>query len=324
MKKFTVLCMLFMFSICDMIANDNKTTLSTQIDNYQQDMIYFDCAQTPFIRQEFHRNPGEENTYSFNTDKIVTMYINGRIQVLLQGGDSLHAAIQYEGRNVQSIEFTGSPRAVAANQAVQDIENIRKNLRYKSQLLTCIALNVPPLERITTSRTLLDKVKILLKNAKGISPEAATYIEAETEGDAYVSFMEYPVMYAETRKTPVEKQNIGDYWKIMDGFQPKSDAVSLRCPEYISMLMRYCFYVNGKKAQAKGESYQMPSRFETMYKEIAAFYTGDVRDALLYTLISNFIRNGKEIERAETLLKDYKAKYNKNQEYMKILNSLLQ
>ncbi|PID88964.1 MAG: hypothetical protein CSB01_04565, partial [Bacteroidia bacterium] len=186
-------------------------------------------------------------------------------------------------------------------------------------------------KRIEDSRLLLSKVKAMIKKSPKVSKQAAGYLLAEVEADVYMSFIEYPVMYAELRKTPVEKMEIGDYWKIMDGYKVREDMASLRNMSYANMLMRYCFYLmrycfyeNEKKSKAKGVAYKMPTKFEGMYKELSAFYTGNVRDFILYRLLSNFIQRGKEIERADVIYKDYKEKYNKNPEYIKILESLLQ
>lgn len=289
-------------------------------------MVYFDCTQTPLIRQEFHTNPGEEHLYKFDTDHIVTMLINGRTTVLLLPGDSLHADIQYDGKNVTSVTFGGTGKAVIQNEVMQDIASLKRSMRYRSQLLSCAVVDVKPADRIRDSRTLLDKVKNIIEKAgTGLSAEAATYIMAETEAAAYTSFMEYPVMYADIRKKPIDQQELGeDYWKIMDGCKLRTDDVSLQCPEYVSFLMRYEFYQSEKKARAAGKTYSMPTRFEDMYHELAAFYEGKQRDAVLYMLICNFIREGKEIARAEAILKDYKAKYNRNKEYIRILDTIMQ
>jgi hypothetical protein len=75
---------------------------------------------------------------------------------------------------------------------------------------------------------------------------------------------------------------------------------------------------------ARGESYEMPKMMESMYTEIAAFYDGAQRDFLLYILLRNFIMNGKEIERADVLYKEYVEKYNSNPFYKEILDMLLQ
>lgn len=320
-----IACMALAMFTLDGQAQKKKTTLSAEIYGYQREMIYFDCAQTPMIRQEFHTNPGEEHCYSFETDELVFMLINSWTEILLQPGDSLHTVIRYEGKTVQSMEFSGTPRAVSQNRLLWNIEQLKRNMRYKSQLLACAVVDVKPKDRIADSRTLLQKVQEMIKQAgDGISPEAAEYILAWVETDVYNSFMEYPYMYAEIRKVPIDKQEIGDYWHLMDGYKLRSDKASLRCPAYAELLMRYCFYTNDKKAHEAGKTYTVPTRFEDMYKELAAFYTGDQRDLVLYTLIVNFIRGGKEIERAEALLKEYKAKYNKNKEYLEILDSMLQ
>lgn len=307
-------------------SQTQKTTLSAQIYGYQQEMVYFDCAQTPLIRSEFHTNPGEEHIYSFETDRVVSMFINGRTTVLLTPGDSIHADIHYEGKAVQSVEFGGTEKAVRQNIILQDISNLKRDMNYKSQLLACAVVDVKPADRIRDSRILLKQVDEMLRQAgDGISPEAAAYIAADAEAAAYNSFMEYPVMYAEIRKKPIEEQGLGeDYWKIMDNCKLRSDKASLQNAEYLSFLMRYEFYISEKKAREAGVSYRIPNKFEDMYHELAAFYTGDQRDAVLYMLICNFIRNGKEIERAEAILKDYKEKYNKDTEYVRILDSLLQ
>ena len=106
------ICFLTLTSMAQM----KKTTLVAEINGYKHDMIYFDCTQTPFIRAEFHSNPGEAHTYSFETDQIVNMLINGRTDILLQPGDSLHVVMDYEGKPVTSMKFTGTPQAVQANQ----------------------------------------------------------------------------------------------------------------------------------------------------------------------------------------------------------------
>ncbi len=315
------ICFLTLTSMAQM----KKTTLVAEINGYKHDMIYFDCTQTPFIRAEFHSNPGEAHTYSFETDQIVNMLINGRTDILLQPGDSLHVVMDYEGKPVTSMKFTGTPQAVQANQLLWDIELYKRNIRYKSQLLACAALDIKPENRINDSRRLLTKVKELMsKVEKNLTPEAQNYIMADIESDVYNSFMEYPVMYAEIRHLPIEKQGIGEYWKIMDNYSPSTNATALRNSKYISMLMRYCAFQKEKETVAKGEKYVYPNTLEDMYMQFATFYEGDVRDAILYNLLCNFIRSGKEIERAEPLLKEYKEKYNTHKEYIQILDSLMQ
>ncbi len=63
---------------------------------------------------------------------------------------------------------------------------------------------------------------------------------------------------------------------------------------------------------------------EEMYRLVVACYVGVVREFVLYTLLRNFIMNGKEIERADALYKDYIEKYNTSTFHKGILEMLLQ
>jgi hypothetical protein len=278
--------------------------------------------QTPLIAQEFHTNPGEEHIYNFECDDLVCLTINGRTTVLLQPGDSLHVNINYEGKTIL-VEYSGSERAVANNKLIKSIETLKRTLRYKNQLLGCAALDIKPKTRIDDSRTLLEKATALIENSPA-STEAKNYITAMIDYDVYMSFIEYPVMYESVRGLPIAEQEIGDYWNITEGYVTRYDAQALSCPEYASLLMRYCFYMNAKTANAKGEAYTMPQMMEEMYTELADFYSGDQRDFLLYTLLRNFIMNGQEIERADALYKEYIEKYNTKSFHKEILDMLLQ
>ena len=322
MKKNLLFALLAIVAVFGTAVAQEKTTLSAQIYGYQGDMVYFDCVQTPFIAAEFHTNPGEEHIYSFECDNLVCITINGRTSVLLQPGDSLHLNITYDGNNAR-VDYSGSERAVNNNRLMKGVDNIRRSMRYKSQLLGCVALDIKPKSRIDDSRLLLEKVNNLLETSAA-SAEAKNYVAAIVDNFVYMSFIEYPVMYRSVRGLSIEEQEIGDYWSIMDGYVTRTDAQSLSCPEYASLLMRYCFYMNEKSAHERGVEYSMPVVLEDMYREIAAFYEGEQRDFLLYTLLRNFIMNGQEIERGELLYNDYIEKYNSNTFYRSILEMLLQ
>ena len=321
MKK-RLLLFVSVFALLSTATAQQKTTLSANIDGYKRSKIFFDCMQTPLISQEFHTNPGEEHIYNFDCEGLVWMNINGNTGVILQPGDSLHVDVVYEGKNVK-VEYSGSERAINNNRLVKSIENLKRSLRYKEQLLGCAALDIKPKDRISDSRVLLEKAKALVEKSPA-SLEAKNYVMAKIEYDVYMSFVEYPVMYASVRGVPVEEQEIGDYWSIMDGYVVREDAESMNCSEYASFLMRYCFYMNEKAAKENGAEYAMPTMMEDMYKELAAFYDGQQRDFVLYTLLRNFIINGREIERADVLYNDYVEKYNSNEFYKSIIDMLMQ
>ena len=322
MKKGLFSAVVAFFALSTAINAQQRTTLSAEIYGYQRDMVYFDCIQTPLIAQEFYTNPGEEHIYNFDCDRLVCISINGRTNVLLQPGDSLHVNINYDGKNV-SVEYSGCERAVNNNKLLSNLNSIKRTLRYKNQLLGCAALDIKPKSRIDDSRVLMEKVKALIEKSPA-SAEAKNYVMALTEYDVYLSFMEYPVMYQSVRGVAIDQQEIGDYWNIMDGYVTRNDTEAMNCPEYASLLMRYCFYIKEKAANEKGETYTMPNNLEDMYNELACFYDGQQRDFLLYTLLCNFIRNGQDIERADALYKDYTEKYNNDKYYRSILDLLLQ
>ena len=322
MKKRLLLACVAILGLLSVATAQQKTTLSATIDGYKRSKVFFDCMQTPLISQEFHTNPGEEHIYNFDCEGLVWMNINGNTGVIMQPGDSLHVDIVYEGKNVK-VSYSGTERAVSNNRLVKSIENLKRSLRYKEQLLGCAALDIKPKDRIADSRVLLEKAKALVEKSQA-STEAKNYVMAMIEYHVYMSFVEYPVMYASVRGVPVEEQEIGDYWSIMDGYAVRGDAESMNCAEYASFLMRYCFYMNEKAAKESGAAYSMPTVMEDMYKELAAFYNGQQRDFALYTLLRNFIINGREIERADALYKDYIEKYNSNAFYKSILDMLIQ
>lgn len=322
MKKGLFSAVVAFFALSTAINAQQRTTLSAEIYGYQRDMVYFDCIQTPLIAQEFYTNPGEEHIYNFDCDRLVCISINGRTNVLLQPGDSLHVNINYDGKNV-SVEYSGCERAVNNNRLLSNLNSIKRTLRYKNQLLGCAALDIKPKSRIDDSRVLMEKVKALIEKSPA-SAEAKNYVMALTEYDVYLSFMEYPVMYQSVRGVAIDQQEIGNYWNIMDGYVTRNDTEAMNCPEYASLLMRYCFYIKEKAANEKGETYTMPNNLEDMYNELACFYDGQQRDFLLYTLLCNFIRNGQDIERADALYKDYTEKYNNDKYYRSILDLLLQ
>ena len=322
MKKSLLLVITILTIVSNATVAQQKTTLSAQIYGYQKDMVYFDCVQTPLIAQEFYTNPGEEHIYSFECDRLICMTINGRTSVLLQPGDSLHVNINYDGKNV-TVEYSGGERAVNNNRLLENLNRIKRSLRYKNQLLGCVALDIKPQSRINDSRILLEKVNAAVEKSPA-STEAKNYIMALTDYDVYMSFIEYPVMYESVRGVAIDKQDIGNYWNIMDDYVTRNDLESMNCPEYASLLMRYCFFIKEKAANERGEKYVISNDLEFIYKEISEYYEGNQRDFLLYTLLCNFIRNGQDIERADALYKDYIEKYNKDDYYKGILDTLLQ
>ncbi len=325
-KKIFLLILFALPLFCAWAGEKEKATLSCQVYDYRGEKIYYDCMQTPFIRAEFHNNPGESHVYSFETDRLVTLMVNEREQFILQPGDSLHAVIRYaENGRPQTVEISGTERAVAQNNLRRDIRQLQASMRYKTQLLACIAIDTKPADRFRDSRIFMEKVDKLIKlEEANCSPEFINYIRAEYEAIVYGTYVEYPPMYAETRHTPIEKQGIGDYWTVVDDYQTRSDEASLCCMPYSEFLVLYCFYQRDKEAHASGKVYDRPNSLEGLYKELSTFFEGNQRDATLFLVLSNYIRQGREIEKVEPYLKEYKEKYNIDKEHANILDALMQ
>lgn len=303
-----------------------QTILSCEIYDYRGNTCYIDCIQTPMLRDEFPYNSGEEHTYRFKTDKLVTFMVNEREQFILQPGDSLHAVIRY-GPNgkPESVEYSGTERATKQNSLRRDLWNIRAQMRYKSQLLTCIVLDQKPADRLRDTYTYLEKADKLIKlEEDGCSPDFLQYLRAETEALAYTSLVEYPPLYADLRKMPIEQQGIPDYKHILDDKPIRDNPVALRCIPYCDFLVLYCFYKKRLGAQQNGTNYVRPKTLEEHYTTLAEFFKGNQRDATLFLILSNYIRNGKNVEKASPFIKEYKEKYNLNREYADILDLLMQ
>ena len=298
------------------------TKFSAQLIDYKGQKVYFDCLQTPKYHAENDYVAEEVATYTFEPKQQVSMLINVKTLVLVAPGDSILAKVRYTNPKNVSVTFSGTPSAVAANRLYQKVQMLKQAMKYRTQLLSAVTLDEKPAQRIEQSRQLLSKTAEFVDAAKDkITPEAAAYIMAESEGLAYLSFMEYPKMYAELRKQPIDQQEIGDYWALMDNVTMRSDDASLSCPEYVTMLMRYVAYKNEKAAK---DTYTMPNSLETIYQEMAKGLDGTQRDAVIFNLLSNFIREGKQLERAEPLIEDYRQKYNANKDYMAIIDQLME
>lgn len=326
MYKKTVLATLSAALLLPAHAQQQKrTVLEAQVYGTQQEMVYFDCLQTPMVKAEFHNNPGEDFHYAFTTDfSPMVMLVNGKTQVLMNSGDSLHVVVRYEG-NKRNVQWSGSERTVAANRLAQEVSNVCRRLNYKTQLLSCAALGITPKARIDSARLMLAEVGRLADKYKGkADPQLVAYIQAVQEASAWMSMIEYPPMYEEIRHQPISGQGIGDYWTLMDGVSLRDDDAAMSCPDYGAMLIRYSLYAQEREARKAGKGYERPGKLEGIFNAVKSTYTGRQREFALYTLLCNFIRNGKEVERALPLYKEYKEAFHPQKVYTDVLDQLLQ
>ena len=330
MKKFTFILtglLLFVLPVTSWAAGKAvKTTLNCRLYGFRAETLYVDCINDPQIRKEFAPNPGEDLTLTFTTDRMMVFTVF-ETEVMVEPGDSLCVDIRYgsQSRRPESVEFTGSPKSVIENQIFQSLENFRLAMKYRDRLLSCAVLGVTPAERFADSEKMLQRVnETLARNKKKVSKAFANYTGAYYDALYWMSKLEYPVMYAALCRTPIEEQGIGDYWTIDKGLKIRKDEASLSCFPYYELILRYCNYCYERKAAAKGETYERPDQLEEAYEQLASFYKGSVRDAALYALLGNYIRQGQQIERADNLMPDYLKNYNQNKQYAATLNALMQ
>lgn len=308
-----------------MPAFGQETTLSTEVFGYPGNKIYFDCVQTPLIRAEFYKNPGEVHSYTFETSTPVALTINGRNKVLLAPGDSLHVVLRYtEGQKRPHMQVSGSASAVLANKVLEQIGEVKRKLNYKDQLLSALVLDVSPQERLQQAKQLLEQTEQMIAQEGSTNPALLEYIQAEVEATAYLSMIEYPLMYEEARKKPIAEQGIGAYEGLLQGVELRESEGALASPEYLSFLIRYSLYDLEQKKKSAGEAFEPPITLEGLYSILSEYYGGVQRDGTIYQLLINFIRNGKEVERVLPLVEDYKQKYNINKAYIEVLDRLLQ
>ena len=303
-----------------------ETTFNCRVYGFRAETVYMDCNSNPALNSQFPATQGEDMTLRFKAGGLTVININNS-EILIEPGDSLCADIRFnsQSRNPESMEFSGSPRSVVENEIFQSLEKYRLSMKYKEQLLSCAVLDIKPAERIADSEKLMQRVRETLdRTKKKTSAAFRNYVSAFYESMYWMSKLEYPVMYSELRRVPLDKQGIGDYRTIDKGLKLRSDDASLSCFPYYELILRYCTFCGERNAAAKGEKYVRPDELEAAYNELASFYKGPIRDAALYALLGNYIRQGVQIERADRLMPDYLKNYNRNPQFASTLEALMQ
>ena len=309
-------------------AKPSATTLNCRVYGFRAETVYMDCNSDLSISAQFPARQGEDMTMRFAADRLTVINVNDT-EIFVEPGDSLCTDIRFgnQSRRPESLEFTGSPRSVVENEIFQSLEKYRNSIKYREQLLACVVIDIKPADRIADSEKMMQRVNETLdRTKKKTSAEFRNYVSAYYESMYWMSKIEYPVMYAELRKVPLDKQGIGDYWAVADKLKLRKDRASLDCFHYYELILRYCTFCGEREAAARGETYVRPDELEDAYRELAAFYKGNsaVRDAALYALLGNYIRQGQQIERVDALLPDYLKKYNRNKQYAATLEALMQ
>lgn len=300
------------------------TYLACKIEGYKGPKVFIDSSR-PDLSKEFTSVEGQLYELSFETSESLAFMINSALEVFLQPGDSLVVSMGYGERRYEDVDFSGTDNAMLQNELIQDMISAKRALRYKDNLLACIVVETLPVDRHVDSKKLLARANSIIEAGKGtLSTDFAEYFLAGAEAAYMGSMIKYPVMYNDMKKMPFDQMGIGNFWDIDKGFKLRESKSALMNPNYSGFLMDYMIYTKSKAAQSKGTKYVEPRDLNGMFEALSTTYTGPSRDAVLYALLNSYIRNGKNIEKAEPLIKRYQKEFNENKTYIAELNKMMQ
>lgn len=310
---------------CLAAAKKRPTVITAEIFGYQGSKVHFDFLEQEGINMEYPYKEGQLMEFSVDLDDITTMILNTFIEVYLQPGDSIHIKVEYKGRRYERVEFSGTSAAVALNMKIYEKEMLQRERRYKTNIPAMLVTHVDAKEfHKATLQEWKDEVEILNQVKDQIDPRVYNMVLSGIEGTLLTNLMTYPYASSSYHKKKLEDCMASDYWTALDGYKLRSDEASLRNRVYMSMLAPYKEYMLGKEALAEGREYKPADSLEEQYKELVAFYDGSLRDAALCVFLYDAISSNGDFDVLEKLLKDYLKKYNKEKEYKRILNQMMQ
>lgn len=300
------------------------TKISAAVDGYNGKVIDFEFVDNPDNNMQFPYASGQRMEFEVELKEPALVKINLWIWLLVCPGDEIHADIHYNGKNYRTAEFSGTPAAVALNEAIRDGRNHRVAGRYKTNPLAAVVTQIPADEYYEQTQANWKKEQKLLEAVRsGIDPFAYDYIYAELEGMYLSNLVKYPYIVAD-----VAKKNIGDcipdgYWNALDGYRVKDSKAALKSFTYMSWLLDYKEYADKLEARRAGQEWHYVKDLQKSYDGLVAFYDGNVRDAALYILLYNALTSQQEdFDLIARLSKEYFKKYNKNKNYRKELTEM--
>jgi len=306
-------------------AKSRPTVITAEIFGYHGSKVHFDFLEQEGINMEYPYKEGQLMEFSVELDDITTMFVNTFIEVYLQTGDSLHIKAEYKGQRYENVEFSGTPAAVALNTKIYEKEMLQRERRYKTNIPAMLVTRVDAKEfHKATLQEWKDEVEILNQVKDQIDPRVYNMVLSGIEGTLLTNLITYPYASSSYHKKKLEDCLAEDYWTALDDYKLRTDEASLRNRVYMAFLLPYKDYMRRKEAHDQGKEYQPLTSLEEQYKDMAAFYKGALQDAALFVLLYNSITSNGDFNVIEKLVKDYLKKYNKNKEYKKILNQVMQ
>ncbi len=300
------------------------TKISAVADGYNGKVIDFEFVDNPENNMQFPYASGKRMEFEVELKEPALVKINLWMWLLVCPGDEIHADIHYNGKNYRTAEFSGTPAAVALNEAIRDGRNHRIAGRYKTNPLAAVVTQVPVDKYYAETQANWKKEQELLGAVRGqVDPFAYDYIYAELEGMYLSNLVRYPYIVSD-----VAKRNIADcipagYWNVLDGYQVKDSPAALKSFTYKGWLLDYKEYADKLEARKNGQEWKYVKDLQKSYDGLVAFYDGNVRDAALYVLFYNaFSSMQDDFDLTVRLCKEYFRKYNKNKDYRKELTEM--
>lgn len=322
MKKviFIVLCCAW----C-MAAKAKETThIRVIIQGYTEKMVGFQFVENASLNMEYPYVENQVMEFDVELDGITMMKINGWVQVCLQPGDSLQVKIDYQGKVYKNVEYTGSPMAVCTGNFFHQLREWRNERRYRLNVPSALVLRKDPGEYYTETLKEWKTESALLEQLKGhLSDELYLYLLSEIEGTLLPNLLIYPYAFADAFHQQPEEILPDGYGEVLDTYKIREDKISLQNQAYVAFLTPYMRYMQSKQEKTMKPDYAPVKDLEKEYGNIVGFYKGQARDVVLYAFFYKAMREKKEFEVIEKLMKDYFKKYNLNKTYKTSLKEMM-
>lgn len=300
------------------------TTISAVADGYNGKVIDFEFIDNPDNNMQFPYVSGQRMDFEVELKEPALVKINLWMWLMVCPGDEIHADIHYTGNNYRTAEFSGTPSAVALNEAIRDGRNQRIAVRYKTNPLAAVVTQVPANEYHEMTQKLWKQEQELLTQVHDrVNAFAYNYVWAELEGMYLSNLVKYPYIVSEVAKKKLEECLPEDFWTMLDGYTIKEDEASLKSVVYLGWLLDYKDYMEKRQAHLAGKTYLPERDLQKSYESLAAFFDGKVRDAVLYAFLYQAISSPEGFDTAQQLCKDYFKRYNKNKSYRKELTEMM-
>ncbi len=326
MRKLLVI--LFMASALPLVAKEKgqEARVSVEIYGYNGKMVTFDFVEEPDAYIEFPYKEGQPMEVAATLDDVTMLNVNMWVNICLQPGDSLHAKVTYEGRSYQSVEYSGTPRAVLIANTLLKIRAARREADYKANLPAATVVLTDPIAYHKASLDEWRREKAILDEVKDeISPRVYNYLLSELDAIFLSNVILYPFSCASYQKKDIQECIADDYWSVFDDYQLRDDDASLRNRHYMSFLLPYAEYMICKQNGSDPATFKSAQSTRSEYDEIAGFYDGVLRDAALFVVLYNELASDElDYAQCEALVKDYLKKYNISKEYKQILKEIMQ